>query len=133
MFHFAVALRQPRTDFLGVVLERAIAALIGDAAALIDDVEPLRPGGVGVVRCIAHFINAEGDGEFEALGEIVGDGNALLKRLGLGVADIVLIFFVGIHPPLVGGVGFTDVDGQKIGVVFVIVIDLYDIADLATE
>ncbi len=58
MLHFAVALREPRANFLGVVQEGAVAALVGDTAALVQDVEPLGPGGVGVVAYAAFFVQA---------------------------------------------------------------------------
>ncbi len=75
------------------------------------------------------------------------NGTGYLKRLvkslamatrswrvfGLHVADVVFILFVGLHAPLVEGMSFTDVDGEKIGVVLVIVIELNDVANLATE
>src|SRR5439155_26610434 len=65
------------------------------------------------------------------LGEIVGDGEALFKRFGLGVADVFLQ--VGLQLPFVSGMRFADVDREKVGVLFVIVEDLDEVADLATE
>jgi hypothetical protein len=133
MLYFAEAIGEPVADFLGVVFEGAIAAFVGDAALLIEDVEALRPGGVRVVGGVGHFVDAEGDEIFEALGEVVGDGDALRERFRLGVADVVFVFFVGFHLPLVERVGFADVDGEEIGSVFIVVVDLRDIANLATE
>ncbi len=133
MLDFAVALRQPGAHFFRVILERPVAAFVGDTSAFVNNVEPLRPGRVGVVRSIVHFIDTEGQREFEALSEIVGDRNALGKRLRLNVADIVFIFFVRRHSPFVDGMRFANVDRQKIDMVFVIVIDLRDNAQLAPE
>ena len=131
MFDFAVAGGEPGADFLWIVMEWAHAAAIGDAGGLIDDVETLGPGGVGVVGGVGHVVHTERQREIEAFGEIVGDGEALFQRLGLSVADV--FFEVGFHLPFVGGMGFADVDGQKVGVIFVIVEDLDEVADLATE
>jgi len=131
MFYFAVAGGEPSANFLWIVVEWAHAAAIGDASGFIDDVETFGPGGVGVVGGVGHVVDTEGQWEIEALGEIVGDGEALLERLGLSVTDVFLE--VGFHLPFVGGMGFAHVDGQKIGVLFVIVEDLNEVANLATE
>ena len=131
MFYFAVAGGEPSANFLWIVVEWAHAAAIGDASGFIDDVETFGPGGVGVVGGVGHVVDTEGQWEIEALGEIVGDGEAPLERLGLSVTDVFLE--VGFHLPFVGGMGFAHVDGQKIGVLFVIVEDLNEVANLATE
>src|SRR5580704_11906680 len=131
MLYFAEAAGEPVADFLGIVFEGAVAAFVRDAALLVDDVEALGPCGVGVVGGVGHFVDAEGDGIFEALGEIVGDGYALRERFWLGVADVVFVFFVGLHLPLVERVGFANVDGEEIGAVFIVVVDLRDVTDLA--
>jgi hypothetical protein len=131
VFYFAVAGGQPGSGFIGMVVEWAHAAGVGDFASLIDDVDAFGPGGVGVVRGVGHVIDAERDGILLALDEIVGDGDALLESFGLRVADV--FFDVGLHLPFVGGMRFAHVDGQKISVIFVVVVDLNDVADLATE
>ena len=131
MFHFAVAGGEPRADFLWIIIERPVAAFVSDVAGLIHNVKAFGPSGVGVVGGVGHFVDAEGNGVFVALGEIVADGDALLDGLGLSVANVFLD--VGLHLPLVGGMRFANVDGQKIGVVFVIVKEQLDVANLATE
>ena len=131
MFYFAVAGGEPGADFLRIVMKWAHAAAIGDASGFIDDVETFGPSGVGVVGGVGHVVDTEGQREIEAFGEIVGDGEALSQRLGLGVADIFLE--IGLHLPFVGGMRFADVDGQKVGVLSVVVEDLDEVADLATE
>jgi hypothetical protein len=57
----------------------------------------------------------------------------LRERFWLGVADVVFVFFVGLHLPLVERVGFANVDGEEIGAIFIVVEDLRYIANLATE
>jgi hypothetical protein len=131
MLYFAVARGEPSAHFLRIVVEWAHAAAIGDAAGFVDDVEAFGPGGVGVIGGIGHVVDAEGKRKIEALRKIVADGEALLQRRGLGVADV--LFDVGLHLPFVGGMRFADIDRQKIGVVFVIVEDLDDVTDLATK
>jgi hypothetical protein len=133
VFYFAEAVREPIADFLGIIFERTVATFVGDAALLVDYIEALGPGRVGVVGGVAHFVDAEGDGIFETLGEIIGDGDALFKGFRLGVANVIFVFFVGLHLPLVERVRFAYVDGEEIGAVFIVGVDLRDIADLATE
>ena len=127
----AVAGGKPGADFVGIVIERAHAAAIGDAARFIDDVEALGPGGVGVVGGVGHVVDPEVDGIVEALDEIIGDGDALRERFRLGVADV--IFDIGFHFPLVGGMSFADVHGEEVSVIFVIVVNLHHVADVAAE
>jgi len=127
----AVAGRQPGADLVGVVVERAHPAAIGDAAGFVDDVEALGPGGVSIVGSVIDVVDAERDGVVETLDEIVGDGYALGERFRLGVTDIVL--HIGLHLPLVGRVGFADVDGKEVGVIFIIVVNLHHVTDVAAE
>jgi len=61
----------------------------------------------------------------------LGDGDALLESFRLRVADV--FFHVRFHLPFVGGMSFAHVDGQKVSVILVIVVDLHDVADLATK
>ncbi|HEY4979424.1 MAG TPA: hypothetical protein VII25_09690, partial [Candidatus Acidoferrum sp.] len=82
---------------------------------------------------VIHFVDSEGNGELKALGEIVGDGHALLDSLRLRVANVVLFFFVRLHHPFIGGMRFADVDGQEIRMIFVVVVELLDVANLATK
>ena len=131
MLHGAVAGGQPSADFFGIVVERAHTAAIGDAARFIDDVEALWPGGVRVVCRVTHVVDAKGDGIFEALDEIVGNGHPLSQALWLGVAYVVL--HIGFHLPLVGGMSFADVDSQKIGVILVVVVNLHHVTDVASK
>jgi len=131
MFDLAVAGGQPGANFFGIVVEGTVATAVSDFAFFIEDVEALGPGCVGVVSGVVHIVDAEGNGKLEALGEIVGDGQAIGKIARLSVADVILE--VGFHLPLVGGVSFTNIDSQKISVVLVVVEELDDVADLATE
>jgi len=131
MFYFAVASGEPSADFLWIVMEWAHATAIGDARRFVNDVETFGPGCVGIVGGVGHVVDTEGQGETETFCEIVGDGEALFERLGLSVADV--FFEVGLHLPFVGGMRFADIDCKKIGVIFVVVEDLDEVADLATE
>ena len=92
MFYGAVAGGEPLANFSGIVVEGAHTAAVCDAAAFVDYVEAFGPGGVGEVGGVAHVIYSEGQIEFEALDEIVGDDDALFERFRLRVADIIFIF-----------------------------------------
>jgi hypothetical protein len=131
VLHGAIAGGQPGADLVGVIVERAHAAAIGDAAGFVYDVEALGPGGVSIVGSVIDVVDAERDGVVETPDEIVGDGYALGESFRLGVTDIVL--YVGLHLPLVGRVGFADVDGQEVGVIFVVVVNLHHVTDVAAE
>ena len=131
VFYFAVARGEPCARFFRVIVEWAHPAGVRDFALLIDDVNALGPSGVSVVCGVGHVVDAEGQRVFLPLDEIIGDGDALLEGSRLRVADI--LFHVGFHLPLVGRMRFAHVDGQEIGVVFVIVVNPDDVADLATK
>ncbi len=112
-------------------MERPHAAAVSDASAFVNDIEPFRPGGVGEVGGVAHIVDAEGQSEFESLDEIVGDKHALLQRFWLRVADFILQ--VGFHLPFIGGMRLAHVNGQEIRMLFVILVDLNEVANLATK
>ena len=131
MFHRPIARGQPFAGFFGLVVERPHPAAIGDMTALINDVNPLRPRGVRVIGGVAHVVDSEGQGELVSLGEIIRDGHALLQCFGLRVTDVVL--HIGFHLPFVGGVRLANVNGQEIRTLFVIFINLNDVADLAAK
>ena len=131
MPYFAVACGEPGANFGGVIFEWAVAAAISDLAIFIDDVEAFRPCRVRVVGSVIHVIDAEGNRILVTFRKIVGDGQAVREIARLRVANIV--FDVGFHLPLVGGMGFADVYGQKISVILVVIENAHDVADLATE
>jgi hypothetical protein len=133
VFYGAIARGQPFADFSGVVVERPHSAAVSDVAALINDVKTLRPGSVGIIRGVAHVVDTEWQGKLESLRKIIRDDQALLQRFWLRVADVIFFFQVGFHLPFVGGMSLTNVNRQKIGVLFIILVNLNDVADLATE
>jgi len=131
VFHRSVASGEPFAGFLRFVIERANPAAVGDPAALIDDVDAFGPGGVRVIGGVAHVVDSKGQGEFEPFREIIRDDHALLQRFRLGVTNVILQ--IGFHLPFVGGVRFANVNGQKVGVVLVVLINLNDVAYLAAK
>jgi hypothetical protein len=133
VFYGAIARGQPFAHFGWIVIERAHSAAVSDSPTLINDVKTLRPGGVGIIGGVAHVVDAERKGKLESLRKIIGDDQALFQRFRLRVADVILFLQVGFHLPFVGGMRFANVNRQEIGVLFIIFVNLNDVADLATE
>lgn len=131
MFHGPIPYSQPVSNFGGLVVEGPHPSAIDDMPGLINDVQPLRPSGVRVVGGIAHVVDSEGQWKFEARGEILGDRHPLLERFGLRVTYVIL--HVGFHLPFVDRMRLANVHGQKIRFVFVVVVNLNDVAHLAAE
>ncbi len=131
MFHATVARGQPFAGFFRLVIEWTHAAAVRDMATLVDDVNAFRPRGVRVVRGVAHVVDAEGQGKFESLDEIIRDNYPLFQRFRLRIANVVLQ--IGFHLPFIRGMRFANVHGQKIGALLVVVVNLDDVANLAAE
>ncbi len=133
MSYGAVAGGEPFAGFFRCVIERTDPAAIGDAAALIDDVNAFRPRGVGIIGGVGHVVDTEGQTEFESLHEIIRDRHTLFECFRLCVADVIFILQIRFHLPLVGGMRFANVNGQKIGAILVVFVDLNDVANLAAK
>jgi hypothetical protein len=109
----------------------AHAAAISNPAGFIDNVEAFRPGRIGSLGGVVDVVDAERDGIVEALDEIVSDGYTLRKIFRLGVANVVL--HVGLHLPFVGRMRFAYIDRKEVGVIFVVVVNLHHVTDVAAE
>lgn len=64
-----------------------------------------------MVGDVAHRVHAERQREFEALREIVGDGEALAERFRLRIADVLVN--VALLLPFVLRMSFADIDGEE--------------------
>ncbi len=133
MLYFTVPLCEPFAHFFRLVFKRPHPAFVRDAPIFVDDIEPLGPGGIRIVRGVTHFINAERNPEFKSLREVIRDRHALLHGSWLRVANVVLFLLIALHLPLVGGMSFAHIDRQEIRVTLVIIVDLLDVANLATK
>ncbi len=131
MLYLAIACGEPAANLIGIVMERSHATTIGDAAGFVDDIEALGPRGVSVIGSVIDVVDPKSDRVVESLDEIIRDSYALSQTLRLGVTDVV--FHVGFHLPLVGRMGFAHVDRQEIGVIFVIVVNLHHVTDVAAK
>jgi hypothetical protein len=129
--HWAKALREPGANFLRIVIEGAHAACICDAPVLVDHIEALGPCGIGQIRRVTHVVDPEGQRIFLPLHKIVGDGHALLQSFRLRVAHI--LFHVRFHLPFICGMRLAHINGKKVRVILVVVVNLDHVADVAPE
>ena len=126
MLYFAKSFRQPRPRFIRMIIKRSHSAAIRDMAILANNVNPLGPRRISIIRRVIYVIDSKRQGIVETLDEIAGDRHALFQRFWLRVTNVILD--VRFHLPLVSGMRFAHVDRQKIRVIFVIVVNLRDIA-----
>jgi hypothetical protein len=84
-----------------------------------------------VVRRVIHGVNGHRQRKVKARDEIVGDGHALGKGARLRIANILID--VRLHLPFVLRMSFANVHREKIGAVFVFIVDLDEISNLAAE
>src|ERR1700731_428970 len=106
------------------------ASAISDSS-LFDNVNALWPRRVRIICSITHIVDSKLRGIVEALHEIIGNRYALFQRLRLRVTNIFL--HVGLHLPFVGGMRFAHIYGQKGRVIFIVFVNLHDVANLAPE
>ena len=114
-----------------MIIERTQAAAVNDLSRPVNDVDSLWPRSVGVIGRVIHRVDGDGNWKMEARHKIVGDGYSLGERGGLRVANV--LGDVRLHLPFVLRMRFADVDSQKIGAVFVLVVNLDEISNLAAE
>src|SRR5262249_29314542 len=67
MIHFTKTPRQPRAHFFRIIIERPIAAFVGNASLLVDHIQTFRPRRVRVVRRVVHLIDPEWHGVLKSL------------------------------------------------------------------
>ncbi len=78
-----------------------------------------------------HVVHANGQIEMEALDEIIGNGDALRERLRLTIANAFV--HIAFHLPFVLRMRFANINSQEVRLGFVIVIEIDEVAYLATE
>jgi len=114
-----------------MVVKGPESATIRNHSRFIDDVNALGPSAVGQVRGFLHIIHAKRQREVETPDEIVGDGRALDQSPRLRVANAFV--YVAFHLPFVLRMGFAYIDGQKVRLRLVMVVEIYEVAYLATK
>jgi hypothetical protein len=114
-----------------MVIERAQPAAIHNFPRFINDIDPFRPAAIRVIGGIIHRVYRDGNRIMEARHEIIGDGDALRKCSWLHVANILID--VRLHLPFILRMRFANVHGQKLGAIFIVVVNLDEISNLAAE
>ena len=126
MLYFTEPRCKPGARFAGMIIERPHSPAINDVTILAHDVDTFGPRRISVIGCVVHFIYAEGQRVMEALDKIVGDYDSLFERFWLGITNIILN--VGLHLPFIRRMRLTHINRKEIRVIFVIVVDLRDVA-----
>lgn len=106
-------------------------AFEGDAALFVDDVEPVRPGGIGLFRCVFDVVEECGDFDFQTADAGVGHGLTLRVRLRVGVNDA--LFLVDGELPAIARMRLLDVDDEELRAVFVLLVETVEGRNLPPE
>jgi len=114
-----------------MIVEWPKPAAISNFPRFVDNVDALGPSAIGEIGRIAHVVHAERKREVESTREIIGNGHTLRQGLRLRVANTLV--HVGFHLPFVLRVCLANIHGQKLGAIFVIVVQIYEVAYLAAE
>lgn len=128
---FALRHSQLVSDFLGLETEWARGSFVDNLPPARDDVDAVGPRGIIVFDFAIEVIDNQGEPPLVALQEDLRQPCPLLPSLGLIKDEAVLD--VDFKLPLVVGVGLTDVDGQEIGSIPVVIVEFVEIADLPAE
>ncbi len=115
----------------GLEPERAAAALVGDLAAAVDQVEPAGHPAVAGADGVVDRVDQHREAEVERLAAGPGDPDPLVVGPGLAERDADPV--VALHLPAVGRVGLADVDHHERGPVLVAPVELLDVPGLAAE
>jgi hypothetical protein len=124
-------LLEPRAGLLRMVVKRSESSTIHNRPRFIDDVNALGPSAVSQVRRLMHVIYTNGQGKVEPQYEIVGDRYSLNQRLRLRVTNAFI--YVALHLPFVLRMRFANINGQKVGLSLVVVVQTDEVAYLAPE
>jgi hypothetical protein len=111
--------------------ERTRVALVGDVAGGVDQVNPVRPGGVLLLGGVAKFV--QHGGKFYSQFSHAGAGEQGSLFFAPGTGEHYLIFNIALHLPDVTGVRFRDVDHQKGGSTAVLFVKLVEGRNLPPE
>ena len=102
-----------------------------DSALTVDDLEPVRPTGVGRFDRILKIIEQGGEIDLEISHAGMGYRTPFLQALGIGNQDLVL--HIAVRLPAIGGVSFLDVDHVKGDLFLVLLVELVEFGNLPTK
>jgi hypothetical protein len=130
VLHFAISRCQPSPSLFRMIIKGAHASAICDPS-LFNNVNALWPRRICIICGITHIVDSKLCWIVEALNKIIGNRYALFQRLRLRVTNI--FFHVRLHLPFVRGMRFAHIHGQKVRMIFVVFVNLHDVANLAPE
>lgn len=118
-------------EFVGLESEGTGAALVGDAAVGIDQVDAIGPAGVLSLSRVAEFVEDRGELNPQLADAEACDRCAFFLVPRTGEDDFILD--IALHLPDVAGVRFSDVDHEEGDLIPVLLIQLVERGDLPAE
>jgi len=123
--------RQGGTKIVGLEAEGAGLGFEGHAPLPIDQIDSIRPSGVGAFGAVAELIEHGGKLDAQLAHAGAGDESAFVFTLGRREND--LIFDIALHLPYVAGVRFQNVHDQKRDLAAILIIELVEGGNLPPE
>lgn len=115
----------------GFEADGAGSGFVNDLTLLADEIEAAGPRGVGGFGCILHVV--DDGGERDAEGPDAGGGVVVFHGLGFGGFEEHLFFNIAGDLPLVGGMGFANVDEEEVDFTSVFFGQGVEVPNLGTE
>lgn len=88
------------------------SGFVNDLTLLAHEIEAVRPRGVGGFGRILHVVDDGGERDAERTD--AGGGVVVFHGLGFGGFEEHLFFNIAGDLPLIGGMGFTDIDEEEV-------------------
>ena len=122
---------QSIAQFVWFKAKRAGLALIDNATAPVDKVDPVRPSGVGPLHRVVKSIDQGRKFYAQFANACAGNVFAFFKISRAGKYDLILD--IALHLPDVAGVRFQDVDGIELNAILVLIVELVESGNLPPE
>ena len=123
--------RESGGEFIGLKSKRPGLALVDHTAAGVDEVDAIRPPGIGALGGVTEFVEDRGKFDSKFTHTRVGDKSALFFAPGAGEDDFVLD--VALHLPQVAGMRFEDVNDEEGDAVAILIKELVEGGNLPPE
>ena len=124
-------LNQRGVQFIRLEAEGTGTALEDDVLARVDQINAIRPTGVGLLGGIAELVKHGGKLDAKLANARAGNQRAFFFVLGTGKDDVVAN--VAFHLPNVAGMGFKNVDDKKSDLAAVLIVELVEGRSLPPE
>lgn len=110
---------------------RARSAFESDAALFVDDVQPVRPAGVCLLRCVLDVVQQRRNFDLEPTDTGVGNCFALGVGLRVGVNDALPL--VDGELPAIARMCLLNIDNEEVGAIFVLAVEIVEGGNLPPE